>query len=99
MIAELTKSQLEDLKFLKDQNWPHWPVCCLKRPKKSVGMPEAGSVFYMTIERNKPTVYLTSIWAITKHMTQEAQFGHLDAVGNIEYDSIEAMLADGWQVD
>lgn len=95
-MTTLSKDQKEDLAFLKRENWPYWPLCCLKKHTATGGMPLAGSVFSSTLLK-RPVVHQISIWELS--VAGNYQKEALAAAKKHEYESVEAMLLDGWQVD
>ena len=77
----------DDLAMMRDSNrWPLWPRLPVKRPKGDGQMPELGVMLH---DRGKaaPRIYLASVYE------------DLSKVAVKEYASLEAVVADGWQVD
>ena len=102
MTAELTKDQKSDAAFIRQLHpggWPQWPYLPMKRSTDK-GL-EAGTLmdkqpFGKPLDPNHPcnrTVYVVSVWAVS---AGKAKF----STAPIKiYDSVEAMLLDGWEVD
>jgi hypothetical protein len=71
------------LLMAKPRDWPRWPVLPLKR-----GDAFPYEVGYLYAD-GKPAVYLGNVTDAKHHNQQPTH----------EYDSFEAVYADGWRVD
>lgn len=78
-----------DQVFLQNSNlWPSWPVCPLTKGEQT-GLVVDG------MTDSPVVVYLINLWAL-----KTGPLGpQLEGVEKVKYDSIEALLADGWKVD
>lgn len=83
----MTQEQaFDDAAFIRDDDsWPNWPLLPIKRPKKDEGWPETA-----LITAGEKTVVI--------HAGMFDGQGIHDAK-RTSYDSIEALVADGWRVD
>jgi hypothetical protein len=103
------RPDLTDKQFIEDPNeWPKWPVCPLKRNVVVNGFAQyqGGFLFAMQDkqrypnEKIMPRVLLGNIYAIREVMEgakSNAEF--YTRYKTLDYESIDAMLADGWIVD
>ncbi len=86
---------IDDANFLQNQHdkWPNYPVC----PVKSTTKKEDGSNWPVMglVVAGTPTVYKTNMFALTTGPIKP----QLESVDKDEYDSFQAMVADGWIVD
>jgi hypothetical protein len=79
-----TRPDARDIEMMKTpDDWPAWPLLPLKRPNKAYGT----SFAYMFAE-GKPRIYRGSMWK--PDPTKDPC---------VEFDSFEAIAADGWMVD
>ena len=79
-----------DKAFILDPDgWPTWPVCPLKRTRTSMAVYEAQAGILLS---GGTTVYLVN-------MFDRAAMNSLHDQQCIEYTNVDALLADGWQVD
>jgi hypothetical protein len=75
-----------DVKMMRSPiEWPRWPMLPVKRSEKT-GPPECG-IMWATGE---PIVYHCNMWAIPDDLTKAPQ---------TKYDSFDAVVEAGWQVD
>ena len=65
--------------------WGRWPLLPIKR---DIGKDREVGVL---LDRKPYLVYLVNLWAIPEDTLEGMPF--------IEYESIDAVLADGWKVD
>lgn len=85
----------EDLAFMKEPTrWPAWPFLPMKKPNKEQGWPDNG-VLLDSGELGKgtkvePIIYRFNIFG-------DVPFDRSKITK--KYDSLEAVQADGWQVD
>lgn len=89
-----TIREFHDVKFLVEhENWPAWPVCPVKRydGKDKSGFPTGGIVWVC-----KPTVLVVDMFVISGCNYEGAK---AKAEEVFEYESFDAMVADGWMVD
>lgn len=79
-------------KIIHDDKWPAWPLLPVKRGDMSLKNKNLG-VLYATKEfcAGKMTVFHVNLFDLPE--------GSLRDVPQTSYESVEAMLADGWQVD
>lgn len=99
--------ELDKTDILGAAIWPLWPWLPLKHKvrKSETGFPEVATLFdaYSKIAQNKPeklTVYkmgYDNIGALNGKPEEERK-GILEKV-TVFYDSIDALLDDGWTVD
>jgi hypothetical protein len=76
------------LKHLQDPNqWCHFGVCPVKNREKGDGFPLCGLV-----PKGKSIVKILNLFA---GWTPD----EWDAAETYEYDSLESLVADGWEVD
>lgn len=90
-IASLPAGPQRDEAYLSDVTlWPNWPFAPLKHTtqRDSTGFPVLGVVLAGDA---KPTVYVTCMFGITQQALQECE--------RREYETLAALLADGWTVD
>lgn len=83
--------ELSDIEVMQTpEEWPHRVVLPLKRYSKTPGaFPDSGFITNKTGCR----VFLENIFSISLGETP------LELVKSKQYDSFEAILADGWMVD
>lgn len=68
--------------------WNTWPVCPLKRNQGR----ECGVIFdASSVEAGRWTVYIVNMFALKST--------DLETVKQYKYETPDALLADGWQVD
>jgi hypothetical protein len=92
MATKRTYGPGDERVFIADPGlWPHWPFLPVKRPTKDGGDVEVG-VLYATDEPWRH-VYRRNLLMLPP---TRAEFLALD---KHEYDSLDALLADGWIVD
>jgi len=86
----MPNSHPSDLEWLTHPaEWPNWPVQTVKKRRSNGQMPDVGLV----VEREnvvEPIVYDVNLWALPVPTPWPIA---------ARYDSIEAMIADGWEVD
>lgn len=86
--------------ILAPQNWPRWPVLPVKR---SVSFDlECGFIMAEHKEVDKPmTIYLSSIFSLPGEgcKTWGEVLARIPEEKRRRYDTLDAMLADGWMVD
>jgi hypothetical protein len=76
----------KDIAGMKDPDiWPQWPLLPLKRYEQGSHRMQTG--YLVAQEKDRWSVYLGNVWAV--QITDPAQ----------PYDSPEAIVADGWEVD
>lgn len=93
------ETERRSIEFLKQPlDWPCWPACPVRRKKGDHSLPDTGVVFddqtFAIKELRdaiKPTVYRVCIFSMTA--------ADLDSCEKHEYESVEALVADGWEVD
>lgn len=82
-----------DLDFLnRVACWPKWPVCPVKKKTEGNSWPIHGLIFAGEGDKPIPVVVMLNLWHPWTKEEYEAAEKH-------KYDSIEALLADGWEVD
>ena len=89
-----TQRQFDDVRFLSHHDeWPCFPACPVKRydGKDRGGFPTCGIVWAC-----KPTVLVVNMFGISGCNYEGAK---AKAEEVIEYESFDAMVADGWIVD
>jgi len=91
----MSTAKFNTLEFLANPDrWPNWPVCPVKRScsdKQYIegdDRPQCGVVF----DQPKPTVYRVNMFSIGPSTDLTKFEKH-------EYESLEALVADGWVVD
>ncbi len=83
-------------KILDPDSWTRWPILPMKRKIKGL---ECGVMFhseaheYAIAGKGKFIVYIANLFMLPKDAEGWAQ------LVKHEYDTIEALLADGWEVD
>lgn len=97
----------DDLAFFQDPDrWPNQPLCPVKNPRilqdgsprTNGGMPACGLLYENTtpvisgLPRVQPIVYLVGLF-------DDRQGKPIKSFPAKQYDSLEAMVADGWIVD
>lgn len=91
-----------DPELIRDsRQWPAWPWLPVKRPP---GDPEtADSEVGLIYEEDVAADGVVRVFEATGATAQSLMAGHLiagrDLPVRVEYDSLEAMLEDGWRVD
>jgi hypothetical protein len=100
--TKLNDFQADEARFIRDPgHWPSWPACPLKKSRPGGGMPDAGTLLDrqpISMKKVDPNheslrkVYLMSIWDTHRGK----KFSECETK---VYESVEAMLLDGWQVD
>lgn len=81
--------------------WPHWPFLPMKQRLEKHSCPNPGLIFDKTpllkkIDRNAEcyrTVYFANFWAVASGEVK------LSTAEKKVYESVDAMIADGWMVD
>ena len=87
----LNAHQVRDIERMQQlDQWPRWPVLPVKKYKEQGQMPALGVMHINHVLPNdgKPRVYECSMF---DQITDETHF--------VEYDSLEALVADGWMID
>ena len=84
----------DDLAYLRDDNaWVNWPVQTVKKRKADHSMPDCGLV-----SPGCRVVYDANLWGLPQD-----ENGIVKPISTwpikATYESVEAMLADGWEVD
>lgn len=74
--------------------WPKWPLLPVVN-RKPVGMPDGG-VLIAGDPTN--TVYRINLWSVPSGVVKDTIVNNPD-IPRTTYDSIEAMLQAGWEVD
>ena len=82
------QTERESIDFLKRPHvWPCWPVCPVKRYVEQGKFPDTGVI----LADGTWIVYRICLFLLTK--------GELESCEKHEYESVEALVADGWEVD
>lgn len=89
-----------DLMYINDvSGWGCFPFCALKRTK-DMGMPDTGflvsNMDLLTIRKNKEGQIILYLDMFLCHTIDKKP---LEAMKQQLYPSVEALLADGWEVD
>lgn len=85
----------DDLTFLKDpDSWPNWPFLPIKRRDNSLVRKNLG-VLVASEEYAKGHIIVNHVYLFSLPKTTE----DWNACPKTEYDSLEALLRDGWIVD
>lgn len=96
----LKERREEDLKFLKDPDlWVMWPIMPMKRYQES-GLPEIASL--VDLESYRTTLLFdegTLLWEGEKYRGKTWREIVAMIPNQKKYDSVEAILADGWECD
>jgi hypothetical protein len=108
MTEQLTQTQLDDKKFiLNPGKWPRWPHLPMKYNGKDAAANQIAGGFLGDLvpigedDLNHPcyrTVIMVCIWEFN-HDPENASRKAKDRANWKEYESVEAMLLDGWAVD
>jgi len=69
--------------------WGCWPVCPVKRYRNKPDDPELGVI--LAVEGMENVVLLTNMFLLTKNVAYDGP--------QIKYDSLDDLLAAGWEVD
>ena len=81
------QTERRSIEFLKQpKRWGCWPACPVKRYVKQGEWPDMGVVL-----ADGWIVYRVNLFMLTKEQ--------LDSCEKHEYDSVEALVSDGWEVD
>ena len=83
-----------DAEFIKHPDyWPAWPFLPIRRRK--IGDCGLENECALLIATSQPwhSVYLCNLFALPDNIAE------LNGMRGPSYDSVEALLADGWQVD
>ena len=74
--------------FLKSpESWPHFPLCPVKRYEQEDKPPRTGVV----LSSQPNTVVGLNVFLVSREKFKTAE--------RWEYDSVEAVVADGWLID
>ena len=91
------REEFDHVTFIKDPvRWPCWPLLPVKKYTSQVSFPTVGLVFAIQ-GYSLHTVYETNMFDLC-HDGDNMQ-EKLAKVTKHEYESVEAMVADGWIVD
>ena len=94
----MPKTQLpNDLEFMQDDGrWPNWPLLPVKRPTRTPGtMPE--TCLMVAFAEYRTQVFKLNLFHMPRGPKTWREL--LDATESYDYDSLEAVVADGWIVD
>jgi hypothetical protein len=84
------EQRAEELAFMQDENqWPKWPYLPMKQSQKH-GPPNVG---YM-VAGNVPTIHKENVWTFGRTSTAAPMNSN-----KVVYQSYEAILDDGWEID
>jgi len=86
----------DDRKFITQEaeKWPFRPILPVKRPRKQLGSwPETGIILEGALTR----VLKEDIFSLPK--TKEEMIKCLRQANAYEYETVDALLEDGWIVD
>jgi glutaredoxin-related protein len=86
---DAVEERKDDLRMMRDpSDWPHYPLLCVKR--ETDGGTDVG-----VMAPNTPSVWLVNIHELGSGVLRDI----LEAHERLNYDSYEAIQADGWIVD
>lgn len=99
-MSQMKEPEASKMYLLKCGNWPRWPFCPVKRYNKKEYLPECGIVTDIAPLSDKqhpngkcePVVRILNLFI---GWTGE----EYNSAKKYEYESLDAMLADGWVVD
>lgn len=74
--------------ILSPSRWPCWPLLPLKRRTRDANDPECG--FICATNQASKRVFLGNIFTAK---------GDMKSTKFLDYSDVDALLADGWQVD
>lgn len=77
----------DDKKFILAKNWPHLYWLPMKRRNNSLEDRNLGILY---VNDTRVIVYHAYLWDLPENWRQSEK---------TEYDSVDALLADGWRVD
>src|SRR4051812_43545449 len=90
MKPEALSPEQRSLEFLRTPDeWPNWPLCPVKKRlitnvANDVGLVAEGP------SGPEPVVFLCNLWRVKEDFANAVQ---------VKYESLEALVADGWRVD
>ena len=88
MIDVQKERQSKSISFLKRPHvWPCWPVCPVKRHVGQGMLPDIG------------IVVADGTWIVYRISLFTATAADLESCEKHEYETVEALVADGWEVD
>ena len=88
--------KFDDKKMVQNPaSWPCWPLLPLKRRKGNGEWPDLG--FVVEAEGHYPKLSNGKITLFAEPMPYEPK--DLKDIKQVTYDSVDALLADGWIVD
>ena len=90
-----------DLDMMKDAfDWPGWPVLPIVNRKKldERKWPRSGVIFDLDDQSKKFTVFEVNVWDLRGGLVSDI-VNSIPLEKQHKYESFEAMIADGWEVD
>lgn len=90
-------SEMSDLDMMKNPGlWPQWPVLPVKRYRERGQMPDCAVL--IDAGEPQPTVFQINPYDIPAGDLRENIINN-PKVKHTKYDTLEALMADGWMVD
>ncbi len=91
--------ELNDKEMMVNQaSWPNWPLLPIKRYNKNQesmrNFPECAILIGSMPAKQQPVVVFANMFAFA-----EMSYEEILKIKKQEYESVDALLADGWAVD
>lgn len=102
--AERIKRERDDRAMLLNPLiWPNWPLLPLKRNRKDSesGWPIECGLVIAVAEQERWRIYKTNMFSISSlpGSTLAEKITENSKIDRYVYESVDALLADGWEVD
>lgn len=90
MKPSVPSPEQRSLEFLRTPDeWPNWPLCPVKKRMVTNVANDVGLVIEGP-SGTEPVVFLCNLWRVKEDF---------DTATQLKYESLEALVADGWMVD
>jgi hypothetical protein len=92
-------TDVKSLDFINDSSlWPRWPLLTVKRYPRA-GEIECGLMIDSDDDAERWTVFIFNLWILSGSVDLKALIIDNPEVKRFNYPNVNALLADGWEVD